>query len=423
MTIQNPALFISGESHPAEDVRRWVSASAQDRPGVLAGAEFMVTEKSTASMGLDVAAGRAYVAGTESAFQGLYFAESRSTETVTIGTADGTNGRVDLVVLRVQDAAYSGGTAAVSLAVVAGAAAASPLEPVVPANCLVLAAVAVGAGVSVITDANITDRRLSQGLYPGNVGGYAAAMSSNRVVTGATRPAAPKTGEQVFETDSGKTRIYNGTAWSELAYTDVLESTVPAGLVAMSVFPTVPVGWLELNGQAIAGADGLYPDLWAAAPAAWKSGTTLTLPNMKGRLPVHLDTGQTEFNALELTGGSKTRTLSKANLPTHVHTNNHTHSDATTDQDDHNHDTTGVVSGLKGGQYGFVEGGTGRLTIDTRATSVSSNKNLINGYAHDHNVPIPSHSGNTGNGSGDGLAATAVQILAPYFVLRFIIKA
>lgn len=41
----------------------------------------------------------------------------------------------------------------------------------------------------------------------------------------------------------------------------------------------IPSGWVELNGQTLTGAETAYPDLWAASPAAWKSGSDLVLPN------------------------------------------------------------------------------------------------------------------------------------------------
>jgi hypothetical protein len=119
-----------------------------------------------------------------------------------------------------------------------------------------------------------------------------------------------------------------------------VKDRLPAGTVAMWMFAAAPTGWVFIEGQAIAGANVSMPDLWAAAPAGWKSGTTLTLPNMQGKVPVHQDTGQTEFDTLLETGGSKTTTLVKANVPKHEHGINHDHGAAPYIQPTRTHITT-----------------------------------------------------------------------------------
>jgi microcystin-dependent protein len=48
--------------------------------------------------------------------------------------------------------------------------------------------------------------------------------------------------------------------------------------------------------------------------------TTFNLPNLKGRVPVGLDSSQTEFDTLGETGGEKTVTLTAAQMPVHNHT-------------------------------------------------------------------------------------------------------
>ena len=47
--------------------------------------------------------------------------------------------------------------------------------------------------------------------------------------------------------------------------------------------------------------------------------TTFNLPNIKGKVPVHHDAGQTEFDTVGETGGAKTHTLSTAEIPSHSH--------------------------------------------------------------------------------------------------------
>lgn len=167
MTIQNPPIFIQAGSHPAEDVRRWIGASVNDTEGVVLAGDLEVTEKSgTPDMSVDVAAGRAFIAGTEATYQGHYFAENRGSSNVAVAASDPTNPRIDLVVVRVRDSAYSGGTDTVSIEVVTGTPAASPATPSTPDNSLLLATVDVAALASAIVDADVTDGRVRAGTQP-----------------------------------------------------------------------------------------------------------------------------------------------------------------------------------------------------------------------------------------------------------------
>jgi len=47
--------------------------------------------------------------------------------------------------------------------------------------------------------------------------------------------------------------------------------------------------------------------------------TTFNLPNLKGRVPVGLDSSQSEFDTLGETGGAKTHTLTVGEIPDHAH--------------------------------------------------------------------------------------------------------
>jgi len=59
-----------------------------------------------------------------------------------------------------------------------------------------------------------------------------------------------------------------------------------------------------------------------------------------GRVLVGLDSGQTEFDVVEETGGAKTHTLQTSEIPSHTHvqdSHNHTQNAHTHTQDSHNH--------------------------------------------------------------------------------------
>ena len=174
MTVRTVPIFIDGNTHPAEEVRLSHSAmlgsssasfsggvGASDRAhGVVNSGDFAVTQRAAgANMSVDVAAGHAWVRGTESQHQGAYHVYNDATVNLSLAASDATNPRVDLVIIRVQDAFYSGETKTASVTVVTGTPAASPADPSLPANALVLARVRVAATTSSIGTANITDVR------------------------------------------------------------------------------------------------------------------------------------------------------------------------------------------------------------------------------------------------------------------------
>lgn len=116
----------------------------------------------TASSGmtLSVASGGAFIQGDDAACQGMYHIYNCGADTVTLDAADSTNPRIDLVIAQIRDSTYTGSDCDWVLTKVNGTPAPSPSAPAVPDSALVLAQVLVGAGVSTITNGNITDRRV-----------------------------------------------------------------------------------------------------------------------------------------------------------------------------------------------------------------------------------------------------------------------
>lgn len=208
MTAQNPPSFIQASSHPAEDVRRTALAWAMHK-GVFGSADLAVTQRGAgANMSVDVAGGRVAIAGSEATYQGTYVCENRGTTNVIIAAADATNPRIDLIVAKVQDAAYSGATNSWSIVAVTGTPAASPAAPSAPNNSIVLARVAVAALAASITNANITDYRfITAGQFIAGPGPHVICQSTNR-------PTSPLfEGMSIYETDTNKTYMYNWSAW------------------------------------------------------------------------------------------------------------------------------------------------------------------------------------------------------------------
>jgi hypothetical protein len=171
MTLRSTPTFVQGGSHPAENVRLMVQSLLAGATGAFAGGvgafdaghgvgragDLLVEENGTPNMSVEVAAGGGFVRNTDSADGGVYHVYNDAPVNLVIAAADPSDPRWDLVIARVRDSEYSGSDDDALLEVVAGTPDASPADPVVPDNSLVLARVVVAAGVSSITDAAITN--------------------------------------------------------------------------------------------------------------------------------------------------------------------------------------------------------------------------------------------------------------------------
>lgn len=101
-----------------------------------------------------------------------------------------------------------------------------------------------------------------------------------------------------------------------------VDNFIPAGVITQYGAASAPTGWVLCQGQALSRTNPLYSRLFTAISTTYGAGdgtTTYNVPNLQGRIPVGRDSTQTEFDALAEVGGSKTSTLSTANLPSHQH--------------------------------------------------------------------------------------------------------
>ena len=95
---------------------------------------------------------------------------------------------------------------------------------------------------------------------------------------------------------------------------------IPAGVVELFAGGTAPGGFLLCNGQAVSRAS--YLALYAVIGDTYGAGdgsTTFNVPDMRGRVAAGFDATQTEFNTLGKKYGTKTHTLTKAEMPAHDH--------------------------------------------------------------------------------------------------------
>ena len=159
MTLRTPPSWLQNGSHPAENDRLTTQA-LWATTGIIKSDSLAVTQNAPAGLSVLVASGWAAIVGTTQANMGTYVGYNDATVVLSITTADPTNPRIDRVCLTVNDGYYTGVLNNAVLQVVAGTPAGSPVAPALPANSISLATVAVGAGATAITNANITDTRV-----------------------------------------------------------------------------------------------------------------------------------------------------------------------------------------------------------------------------------------------------------------------
>jgi hypothetical protein len=159
MTLRTPPSWLQNGSHPAENDRLTTQA-LYATTGIIGTSSLKVLPNSPAGMSVIVDTGWAAIVGTTQSNMGTYVAYNDAQNVLTVTTANPTNPRIDIVVVTVQDAYYTGAFNDVIFQVIAGTPAGSPTVPATPANSIKLANITVGAGVSSILAANISDQRV-----------------------------------------------------------------------------------------------------------------------------------------------------------------------------------------------------------------------------------------------------------------------
>jgi hypothetical protein len=188
-----------------------------------------VTALGTPNMTVDVAAGQAVVAGSETANMGTALLTNDATVNLAIAASDATNPRIDLVVARWYSETVAVGLREFALEVVTGSPAASPVQPTTPANSIILATIAVAAGVTSITSGVITDTRdLTAAL-----GGVISCLSTGR-------PGGVYSGLPIYERDTGQDRYWDGSAW-------VLRHAPSLGDIGAGAAGTVTTSYANLS--------------------------------------------------------------------------------------------------------------------------------------------------------------------------------
>jgi microcystin-dependent protein len=195
----------------------------------------------------------------------------------------------------------------------------------------------------------------------------------------------------------------------------IVSAGVPVGTIIPYAGSEAPAGWLFCDGQEVSRTE--YAKLFAVIGTIYGAGdgsTTFNLPNLKGRVLVHRDNADTDFDTLGKIGGAKTHILTVDEIPSHSH--------SISDDGSHNHTISSDGDHIHS------------IQCSTSTSYISSISHTGNGGArsaltkpagaHNHggatgNNGIHNHGGATGN-TGSGQAHNNLQ---PYFVINYIIRA
>jgi microcystin-dependent protein len=168
--------------------------------------------------------------------------------------------------------------------------------------------------------------------------------------------------------------LYQGE--NKIASNAIVGDTLPIGSMVPYPSDTIPDNWLLCDGQAVNRTT--YSLLFAVLGISHGSGdgsTTFNLPNIKGKTIVGRDSADTDFDVLGENRGSKTQTLSVANLPAH----NHNFASSTGKQ---------VITGTPGG---YTDAVNDYLAVSVGITAGSDNRLQIgfigSGTAHNNIQP------------------------------------
>lgn len=101
---------------------------------------------------------------------------------------------------------------------------------------------------------------------------------------------------------------------------NTVNTNTPVGSISLFAGTTAPNGWLICDGSAVSRTT--YANLFSVIGTTYGTGdgsTTFNIPNLKGKIPVGLDSNDTSFDTIGETGGEKTHTLTIDEIPSHNH--------------------------------------------------------------------------------------------------------
>ena len=156
-----------------------------------------------------VSSGVASIPGTESGAQANYWVVNDAQVTLAIAAAHASLTRIDLVVINVRDSVYSGANNDSQLQIITGTPGSPGVAPTAPVNSITIAQVAVGASVSSIVNANITDTR----YYLAATGGVISCRNDAAAPIGGVEVSV---GQLLWVIDTAILYVWNGSAYNQI---------------------------------------------------------------------------------------------------------------------------------------------------------------------------------------------------------------
>lgn len=250
------------------------------RPDVAAAGLKVSQRAAGANFSVDIAAGRAMVAGDAVANQGLYMVESTAVENVVVPSPPGSGTRIHRVVAQLKDhlhdGTYPAGTYSWAPVLLEDTGSGTPA---LPGSAVALARVSVAAGQASVQNAHITDDRATAPLVTSKF----AQVSSD-----SGRPGNPYDSETIWRTDKGCYEVAISGAWWE----------IPRAGGGGSAWGTYTPAWSTPNTQPVLGngtRSGRYIQIgklvWFRAQVTGGSTTTYGTGPMQLSLPVSAYSG------------------------------------------------------------------------------------------------------------------------------------
>jgi hypothetical protein len=260
MTLQTPPSWLQAGSYPAQ-YDRLTAQALWATTGIIGSSSLAVTQNTPPGMSVRVASGWAAIVGTTTSNMGVYTIFNDAIDTLTITTADPTNPRIDLVCATVRDAFYSGANNDVIFQVVAGTPAGSPVAPALPANSISLATVAVGAAVTQINTANITDTRTLVTTNIPETGDISAVVAGTGLSGGGTSGSVTLNTSVATNPQTGTTytlALADNGKLVTLANASPVAVTIPLNSsVALPVGAVIMMAAFDAGAVTVSGAGGV----------------------------------------------------------------------------------------------------------------------------------------------------------------------
>lgn len=204
-----------------------------------------------------------------------------------------------------------------------------------------------------ISDAKVTingvDYPVTPARYTGNtpLSVYVLNLMQSNIAK-AVVPTGGTTGQVLVK----KSNADNDVEWQTGGSGGASGDTFPIGAISEYAGATAPINWLICDGSAISRTT--YADLFNVIGTRYGTGdgsTTFNLPDLRGRVPVGLNSNDTDFNTLGNIGGEKTHTLTIAEMPSHSHNIYTTRNNGTAESD---YTTNNYVNCGSNNNYGNI---------------------------------------------------------------------